>query len=254
MTRPPEDSLAAIGEEPTSPSTPPTPVATAAVQEGAANDGLDFERAHFDQPSDGDTDLGKRICNVCGTPIVRTYYAHGGTTICPNCQPTYLQRLGSSSFGLALLYGLIAGTGGALLWYGIRALADLEIGIIAIAVGYAVGLAVRKGAGPSQSIVYRVLAVALTYFAIVATYIPVIAADLMQGAAADPASNGDTGAAITAVTYVIAAGLSLLMPYFLITGGAIMGVVIMGIGLWEAWRLSAPPVEDQVSGPFEIAR
>jgi hypothetical protein len=210
--------------------TDPTEPATAAPD-------LEFEHASFDAP-----EHKTRICNVCGTPISDVYYTHGATTICPRCQPTHAQKLGQSSFMLAVAYGVLAAVAGALVYYGIRAVTGYELGIIAIGVGIGVGIAVRKGAGPSTSKIYRLLALALTYFAVVSTYIPMIANDLTQNAADTP----------VAVAYVFAAGLSLLMPYFLVSGGQAMGLIIIAIGLWEAWRRSAPRVEDHIAGPFQI--
>jgi hypothetical protein len=194
---------------------------------------LDFERANFDAP-----EATNRICNVCGAPISDVYFTHGSTTICPGCQTSYAQKLGDSSFPTALGYGSLAAAAGALAWYGIRTLTGYELGIIAIGVGIAVGIAVRKGAGPSTSVGYRLLAIALAYLSIVSTYIPMIADDIGH----------------TAGAYIFAAGVSLLIPYFLATGGQIMGLIIIAIGLWEAWQRSAPRPGDVVTGPFQINR
>lgn len=236
--------------EPSEPTAAP-PTASTTTDTSAAE--LDFERAAFDQPDDA-----KRICNVCGRPIVDNYYTHASTTICPQCQPTYARTLGTSSFAAALGYGLLAAALGALVWYGIRALTDYELGIIAVAVGVAVGVAVRKGAGPSRAVGYRALAVFLAYSSIVSTYVPVFAAGLMQGESPDPSltvTQGEappSGPLYSAIAYVIAYGVAFMLPYFLLSAGEVMGVIIMGIALWEAWRLSAPRAEDHVQGPFQI--
>jgi len=200
---------------------------------------LDFDQASFDQP-----ERGSRICNVCGTPITDTYFTHGATTICPRCQPTYAQKLGTSSPFLALSFGVLAAVAGALVYYGIRAATGYELGIIAIGVGVGVGFAVRKGAGPSTSMFYRLLAVALAYVSIVSTYVPMIAGDLSPNA----------GQATAIIAYVFASVLSLALPYFLVTGGQLMGLIIIAIGLWEAWQRSAPRAGDVVTGPFQINR
>lgn len=253
--------------------TEPTESHQAAASTEAATDELDFERASFDDPS-----VKSRVCNGCGTPISDVYFTHGSSTICPQCQPTFAQKLGQSSFGAALGYGSLAAAGGALVWYGIRALTDYELGIIAIAVGVAVGIGVRKGAGPSASKVYRIMAVALTYLSIVSTYVPAIAAGMMEGAANDPASDAapidpadsdalpeptavadashagpaEASMLLSVIAYVFAMGIALIMPALLISSGEIMGLVIIAIGLWEAWQRSAPRPEDQIAGPFQI--
>lgn len=235
--------------EPTEPTEPTA--ATEAISNDSSNAELDFERAEFDEHS-----ATSRVCNVCGRPIVDRYFAHGATTICPQCQPDYASKLGASSPAAALGYGLLAASVGALIWYAIRAFTGYELGIIAIVVGIAVGAAVRKGAGPSNAVVYRVLAVTLAYMAIVSTYIPEIAAGMMQSEAPDPtlsvATTSAPSAAASVAAYVFAAGLSLILPYFMLTGGEVMGVLILAIGLWEAWRRSAPNTDDRVDGPFQI--
>lgn len=212
---------------PTDPTTP----------DPASDPALDLERAHFENADDL-----KRVCNACGRPITDSYFTHGTLTVCPQCQPSYRDKLGRSSFGLALGYGLLAAAAGALVWYGIRAITQYELGIIAIAIGVAVGIAVRKGAGPSTSVMYRVLAVALAYLSIVSTYIPMIAGEIAE----------DTALVSGIVTYAVASGISLLIPALLVSEGEIMGVAIIGFGLWEAWQRSAPRPEDQLAGPFQL--
>ena len=54
-----------------------------------------------------------------------------------------------------------------------------EIGLIAIAVGYLVGMAVHVGASRMGGVAYQILAVFLTYSAIVMTYVPMIANQFM---------------------------------------------------------------------------
>ncbi len=252
-------------------SDPREPPPTTPNETAATDAALDFERAHFDNQIDL-----KRVCNACGTPITDSYYTHGTITVCPRCQPSYRDKLGKSSFGLALGYGLLAAAAGALVWYGIRALTSYELGIIAIAIGVAVGIAVRKGAGPSTSVLYRILAIALAYFSIISTYVPVLAADLMQGgtqptgAAADTDTDpnqipGPTAAPTPAATepneassvravvsYLVATAIAFLIPALLLADGEIMGVLIMAFGLWEAWQRSAPRPEDQLAGPFQL--
>jgi hypothetical protein len=210
---------------------------TAPTDVAASDPGLDFERAHFENADDR-----KRVCNACGRPIADSYYTHGTLTVCPQCQPSYRDKLGQSSFGLALGYGVLAAIAGALVWYGIRAITKYELGIIAIAVGVAVGIAVRKGAGPSTSMLYRVMAVALTYLSVVSTYVPMIAGEI---------SDGATQAAVV-ITYVVASGLALMIPALMVGDGQIMGVAIIAFGLWEAWQRSAPRAEDQIAGPFQL--
>src|SRR4029078_2038462 len=77
-------------------------------------------------------------------------------------------------FILAALFGLGAGVVGAAGYYAVIALANLEIGIVAILIGYMVGYAVRKGAGNRGGRRFQVLAVALTYGAVALAYTPIV--------------------------------------------------------------------------------
>ena len=102
---------------------------------------------------------------------------------------------GSVRFARALLFGSFAALAGTSLYFLVLKLTGYEVGLIAILVGYMVGAAVRRGTRHRGGLVYQLLAVFLTYTAIVASYIPMIFAELVNqnkaqpaaGAAADPA-------------------------------------------------------------------
>ena len=79
------------------------------------------------------------------------------------------------------------------------------------------------------------LAVALTYLAIVSTYIPYIAAEL--------GSSEDAVGAVAILAIAIAAP-------FLAGFDNIIGLLIIAFALWQAWSMNRP-VPIVVSGPFE---
>ncbi len=54
----------------------------------------------------------------------------------------------------ALVYGVAAAAVAALVWWGIRALTGYELGIIAIGVGFLVGMAVRMGSSGRGGLAY----------------------------------------------------------------------------------------------------
>ena len=72
------------------------------------------------------------------------------------------------------VFGFAAAAGGALLWAGVTHVTGYELGIVAIVVGFAVGVAVKLGSGGRGGLPYQLLAVALTYLAIVSTYVPAL--------------------------------------------------------------------------------
>ncbi len=74
----------------------------------------------------------------------------------------------------ALLYGSGAAVAGCLLFYAVSVLTGFQFGLIAIAVGYLVGKAVRKGSGSLGGRKYQVMAVLLTYISIASTNLPAI--------------------------------------------------------------------------------
>ena len=176
----------------------------------------------------------------------------------------------------ATVLGSIGGLIGAGIYYGIAALTGYEFGLIAIGVGILVGFGVRMGSGGTGGRGYQFLAAALTYIAIVSTYLPLILEGLAQAGEETTAQGEDSvgvgqeeqtptaevtqaedDAEVTAglvVVYVFVLALIALAAPFLALfegAGAIMGLIIIGIGVHQAWRLNAyQPLE--VEGPFEL--
>jgi hypothetical protein len=118
-----------------------------------------------------------QTCVVCKQPVADTYYHAQGQVVCPLCAQriqTGQQAAPPLSLMRAALYGGTAALGGCLLYALVAIVLHAEIGLIAILVGWMVGKAIRhasygRGGRPQQ-----ILAVALTYFAITTSYIPVI--------------------------------------------------------------------------------
>ena len=79
-------------------------------------------------------------------------------------------------FAKATIFGLVAAILGAALYYAVIAITNFEIGIVAIAIGYMVGFAVRKGAGGGGRR-FQVIAVLLTYWAVGLAYMPLVLRD-----------------------------------------------------------------------------
>jgi hypothetical protein len=73
----------------------------------------------------------------------------------------------------AAVYGLAASVLGAAIYYGVIALFNLEIGIVAILIGFMVGAAVRAGAKGGGGRRYQILAAGLTYLSVGMAYAPV---------------------------------------------------------------------------------
>ena len=126
-------------------------------------------------------------CSQCGTAIVTSYYEVNGAVVCPRCRGAL--HAGSSGSRATRAFkatglGLLAAAGGSLLYFAIAAITGYEFGLVAIAVGFVVGKAVRKGSGNRGGWAYQTLAVVLTYFAIVSTYIPLAVKEFRSNPAA----------------------------------------------------------------------
>src|SRR5690349_508989 len=133
---------------------------------------LQFDRAEFGaQPA-------TQTCAACQQPIADRYFDVNGQITCPTCRETIANTLEKkperTAPFIALGAGLAGGLIGAILYYAVVKLTGYEIGLIAIVVGLLVGRAVRWGSGGVGGRVYQVMAVAITYLAIVSTYVPFI--------------------------------------------------------------------------------
>jgi hypothetical protein len=128
------------------------------------------------------------------------------------------------------------GAGAAILtaavYYAVYALWHMNFVLIAVIAGVFIGLAVRRGAQGNRARRFRFIALGLTYLCVVSTYLPALLemADV----------RNLTVAVIRAVYLPLLMLISMKNPVTLI---------LLGFGLHEAWKLSAPPVVN-VDGPF----
>jgi hypothetical protein len=136
--------------------------------------------------------------------------------------------------------GLGAGLVGAIIWFAVRRLGNFELGLIAILVGFMVGVAVRKGSHGVGGMGYQILAVLITYVCIVANYLP----DIIESALNN--NPGGLSVLILADAFVYA----LQVPYLRGIQN-IIGLLIIGFALWEAWKLNAyRPLP--ITGPYQL--
>lgn len=224
---------------------------------------LQLDRAEFDAPASA--------CGLCASPLRDVYFDAGGSPVCTPCAEQ-LQRANDrgsrfSRITRAVGAGIGAALGGAILYWAILALTGYEFGLIAIVVGYAVGRAVSWGSRGKGGWRYQTLAMALTYLAIVSAYAPLLFTEMRKGfeTAKASATTTDTNAppqqpatdepeltTIGAVFgLVVFIGVLCAVP-FLAGIENILGIIILGFGLYEAWKLNRP-VTVELSGPHAIA-
>jgi hypothetical protein len=218
--------------------------------EPVASGGVSFERAEFEQAQQAPLS-----CGFCKKPVFDQYWQISKRPACAQCRAGLERELADSasrrSLFRALQYGGLAAIAGSVGWIVITKVTGYEIGIVAIAIGYLVGKAVRKGAGGLGGPRYQYLAVFLTYSAIALASLPAILEALAQSSAqhgSQPPTHVGAGTMLWA--WLVLVAFAYASPFL---GGmrSIMGLFIIAIGLYEAWKLTrAVPIE--VLGPFSI--
>ena len=221
---------------------------------------MQFERAEPIVP-----DASPRICAGCHAVIRDSYYTAGGRLICINCADRILATKppepGTKGLLRAALYGAGAALLGTIVYFAVLALSGYEIGFIAVGVGWLVGKAVRKGGYGCGGWKLQALAVGLTYCSIVGSNVPLairtIVAKQSQSVTAaaerpvlqSPESSGASGVGLM-LGLLILFGYSLAAP-FLAGYRNVLGLFIIGLGLYEGWRLNRRP-QLVLSGPHHL--
>lgn len=236
------------------------------MSDSSVTPAVQFTKAEY-----ADSAASAAACVVCQQPLVERYYEVNGQMACAVCTEQIQQAHGVNpgvrGFMVAVAAGTGAGAAGALLYYGVLALTGYEFGLIAVVVGYLVGRAVRWGSSGRGGALYQTLAIALTYLAIVSCYVPYIIEGIRNSqqnqatrAAASPTSQPAGEAqearpptrAEIAFFLVVFAGIVLASPFL---GGFenIIGWLIIGFALYEAWKINRR-VDVTVTGPHSIAQ
>jgi hypothetical protein len=119
-------------------------------------------------------------------------------------------------------------------------------------------MAVRKGSNGLGGRRCQVAAVALTYFAITFSYIPVGIREYMNTRTTQQAAAEKAGAAkappatagSVAVAVIVLSGLALITPFLSLANGGIIGLAILVFGLQRAWQVTGRD-ERLLTGPFQ---
>jgi len=212
-------------------------------------------------------------CAACNQAIATSYYEVNGSVTCLRCRNQIMAGWNRGSaggrFAKALGLGLGAAVVGAAVYFGIAALTGYEFGLVAIVVGLLVGGAVRKGSNGRGGRRYQLLAVFLTYTAVVVTDSSLIARALQKEWSARAASPAAVAAGISASTDAatstsprpglpaIALGLAVIIALayaapIMIGITSPIHLLIAGFALYEAWKLNRG-VALQVTGPYQAA-
>ena len=228
---------------------------------------LQFRQA---EPAEAHGEAASRRCHSCKGAIFSTYYQAQGLDVCPLCA----ERLQSGqqappahSLAKAALYGGGAALAGCAIYATVAIVTGLELALVAILIGVMVGKAIRHASHGLGGRPQQILAVALTYFAITTSYIPVFvyhaAKDgklshqqaLQKPDAQKPdAQKPNDPPKIMKLGVAIAAVLALAsVAPFLELGsniaGGLLSLLIIFFGLRQAWTLTGRR-ELLVTGPF----
>lgn len=247
---------------------------------------LQFERAEYEGHGEAPPAVS---CGGCGRTIADSYYKVNAEIVCGECHAKALAAHapggGAGRFFRALFFGVVAGAVGAALYYAVLALTGYEVGLIAIVVGFLVGVAVQIGSRRRGGWLYQSLAMVITYVAIVTTYVPFVLDEIRTGiadanlqtsapepgrgaldeAASDASDPSDTetvaaeapapapeelGTLGEVLVFILAFVVALVAPV-LMGFDNILGLIIIGVGLFEAWKLNQrQPFEAE--GPFQV--
>jgi hypothetical protein len=250
-----------------------------------------------DQPlsfHDDQAQSGPVTCSRCETQLTE-YWSVDGAVCCERCKEEILAERTSSDgavgrVGKAFAFGLGGMIAGALVWYAVAKFADLQLGLIAILLGWLVGKGIHYGSEKRGGIGYQLMAIVITYLGIGAASVPFvlegwdeIAAQMSDSLAADTtvavpaAAMSDSAMAVelarldsaiasgkqleeeavspgaaVAVGLIALLMLTLTLPVLVVlNGGSLITGIIYAIALYEAWKFSAgTPLA--VSGPHAV--
>src|SRR5438067_1756360 len=115
-------------------------------------------------------------CGACKRALGDEYFTLNEQPICGDCHHLVSTQLkeakGFNAFMRAAGFGAAAALGGSIAWYAVARITGMEIGLIAIAVGYMVGRSVRRGSRGPGGRRYQALAMLLTELSTTGSYLP----------------------------------------------------------------------------------
>lgn len=207
------------------------------------SDDLQFESAEYDAPPQMPTS-----CAACQNSLGPSFWVEDRRfVLCDACKTEREQDQGGGASSLAkgFVLGLLAAIGAGAGWGVITAVTGFNIGLIAIAVGFAVAVGIQTGAGRGGWM-YQAMAVALTYFAICFNEVVIYAwyAYTREG-------MGLFDLFFTYFVVGLPVVLVTLIPSTLQAGGVI-SLLIYGFAVYQAFQMTAG-VPTVYEGPFATA-
>lgn len=127
-----------------------------------------------DEPESATGELARR-CGLCQVPIAAQFFTMRNLLLCPDCASNAIRRHERDEPGRrrrAVLFGLVAATLFAVVWFLATRSTGRPLSSLAMAAGLAVGMAVHLGSGRRGGLRNQVIAALLVYAAFVARYVP----------------------------------------------------------------------------------
>jgi hypothetical protein len=215
-------------------------------------DDLQFERAEFVDPN-------AKTCALCKSIVADRYYQLAGHNVCASCAARF-QHANREGNHAQLVRATLFGLGGAAAGWALYAIVSLatgmEFSLLAIACGWLVGKAMRKGSGGAGGRKFQIVAVLLTYAAITTSYVPRVIIDLRHQQAAKKSAPTEEVESPTPAKMVSAIAIlvafCLAAPFLgIASGSGILGAFIIVIGLLQAWRAMAVN-KAVIVGPYSV--
>ena len=223
---------------------------------------------------------GADRCKSCQQELSSAYFRINGLLACEKCT-RQLQAQTPKDTHAAYVRGILFGVGGALagliLYSAFGIATGIRLGYVALAVGWLVGTAIKKGSNGIGGRRYQIAAVALTYAAVSLSAIPVgiyyllkernpaqtshapgsspasgTTASATASSQDDPPASGKTSAPSIASSAGTLLFAGLASPFLELTDGVsgLIGLVIIFVGIRIAWKMTGAPNLD-ILGPFQ---
>lgn len=186
---------------------------------------------------------GAASCQKCGTTLRGSYHMINERMSCGPCRFAAEEQLsggtGMAGVARAIVFGAGAAVLGAAGYYAFVKLTNVEWALLTALVGLGVGMSVRIGSRGHGGRKFQIVALALTYLAMSAAYMPFIVAELT------------TGPETVAITPGVLFAWLLKTPVFVGLASPISGLFI-AYALYRAWKSNAAGIPLTVSGPFRL--
>jgi hypothetical protein len=196
-----------------------------------------FSTAEYTESSNG-------YCVACKQAITARYYSVNNKVVCESCAQQLERRFPKDSHAAymgALLFGVGAAIIGMILYAAFTIVTHIYLGYVSLAVGWLVGKAIMLGSKGIGGRRYQITSAILTYAAVSIAAIPIAISGHMIS---KPSSGAD-------LLQLLMIGLA--SPFLGLQDPlhGIIGLIILGVGIRIAWRMTAGLGRVNIQGPYD---